>query len=213
MTNDGEITYAHPPYTPMISLRHELGIMFGFAAACILTVAVYYVFWQGNPFFPLPKQSIPTTKLMIMICSASQRRATARDDARRKDLRERGFHHERGGYHDKALHRYASRDPVAQTQGQTLEFLTAPDQFGSGGHQSSNSNNSNSKSNKNGQPAEDAVSSSSSLRVPAMMRPAAAAGKMKYPMYEVELQTFSTESSGQSANLAVPWASKSNDLL
>lgn len=49
MTDDDDITYAHPPYTPMISLRHELGIMFGFAAACILTVAVYYVFWQGRP--------------------------------------------------------------------------------------------------------------------------------------------------------------------
>lgn len=88
------------------SLHRELGIMFGFLAACILTVAVYYIFWQ-----------------------AIQRRAAARDEARRKDLRARGFHHERGGYHDKALHRYASRDPIAQSQGQTLEFLTAPDQF------------------------------------------------------------------------------------
>lgn len=63
---------------------------------------------------------------------ASQRRAAARDEARRKDLRARGFHHERGGYHDKALNRYASRDPIAQTQGQTLEFLTEPDQLKDG---------------------------------------------------------------------------------
>ncbi|CRG83712.1 hypothetical protein PISL3812_01067 [Talaromyces islandicus] len=137
--SDQDITYAHPPYTPMVSLRHELGIMFGFAAACILTVGVYYVFWQS-----------------------SQRRAAARDDARSKDLRARGFHHERGGYHDKALGRYASRDPVAQTQGQTLEFLTAPDQF--------NSSSNNSNINGNATPAEDAVysSSSSSSRVPVM---------------------------------------------
>jgi hypothetical protein len=31
-----------------INIRQELGIMFGFLAACILTVAVYYIFWQGN---------------------------------------------------------------------------------------------------------------------------------------------------------------------
>ena len=36
-----------------VNLRHELGIMFGFLAACILTVAVYYIFWQGIP--PHPK--------------------------------------------------------------------------------------------------------------------------------------------------------------
>lgn len=32
-----------------VNIRQELGIMFGFMAACILTVAVYYIFWQGNP--------------------------------------------------------------------------------------------------------------------------------------------------------------------
>ncbi|RAO70762.1 uncharacterized protein BHQ10_006774 [Talaromyces amestolkiae] len=100
-----------------VNIRQELGIMFGFMAACILTVAVYYIFWQ-----------------------ASQRRAAARDEARRKDLRARGFHHERGGYHDKALHRYASRDPIAQTQGQTLEFLTEPDQFKDEMHSHSRNN-------------------------------------------------------------------------
>jgi hypothetical protein len=54
--SDNDITYAHPPYTPMISLRHELGIMFGFAAACILTVVVYYIFWQGKTIFFHPRQ-------------------------------------------------------------------------------------------------------------------------------------------------------------
>ncbi|OKL57758.1 hypothetical protein UA08_07001 [Talaromyces atroroseus] len=88
------------------TLSHELGTMFGFLAACILTVGGYYIIWQ-----------------------ALQRRAAARDEARRKDLHARGFHHERGGYHDKALHRYASRDPIAQSQGQTLEFLTEPAQY------------------------------------------------------------------------------------
>lgn len=37
-----------PPYTPVESLGHELGIMFGFMAACILTVGVYFAFWQGK---------------------------------------------------------------------------------------------------------------------------------------------------------------------
>lgn len=65
----------------------------------------------------------------ILTPPAIQRKAASRDEARRKDLRARGFHHERGGYHDKVLHRYASRDPIAQSQGQTLEFLTEPDQY------------------------------------------------------------------------------------
>jgi len=109
-----------------ISLHRELGIMFGFFAACILTVALYYIFWQ-----------------------MSQRRAAARDEARRKDLRARGFHHERGGYHDKALHRYASRDPIAQTQGLTLEFLTAPDQFKTMVTNNNNDNNKNDNDDNN----------------------------------------------------------------
>jgi hypothetical protein len=45
-----------------------------------------------------------------------------------------------------------------------------------------------------------------------MMRPAA--GKLKYPVYEAELQTFSTEeSSGKSANVSVPWTQKADGLL
>lgn len=42
-----------PPYTPIDSLRDELGIMFGFLAACILTVGIYYVLWQGGKPSPL----------------------------------------------------------------------------------------------------------------------------------------------------------------
>jgi hypothetical protein len=32
------------------SLSHELGTMFGFLAACILTVGVYYIIWQGRSY-------------------------------------------------------------------------------------------------------------------------------------------------------------------
>lgn len=41
-----------------VNIRQELGIMFGFMAACILTVAVYYIFWQGNfsPFYIIIKR-------------------------------------------------------------------------------------------------------------------------------------------------------------
>jgi hypothetical protein len=38
----------YPPYTPMNSLGHELGILFGFLAACVLTVGVYYVLWNSK---------------------------------------------------------------------------------------------------------------------------------------------------------------------
>jgi hypothetical protein len=68
--------------------------------------------------------------VLIFGLLVTQRRAAERDEARRKDLRARGFHHERGGYHEKILDRYASRDPAARTQGQTLEFLTEPSQLG-----------------------------------------------------------------------------------
>ncbi|KAL1969714.1 hypothetical protein VTN77DRAFT_8267 [Rasamsonia byssochlamydoides] len=81
----------YPPYTPMPSLGQELGIMFGFLAACVLTVGVYYVVWQ-----------------------AAQRRAAIKDEARRAELRARGFHNERGGYHEKMLNRFAN--PQTQTQ-------------------------------------------------------------------------------------------------
>jgi hypothetical protein len=46
-----------PPYTPIESLGHELGIMFGFLAACIGTVGLYFVIWQGKePPSPTKKE-------------------------------------------------------------------------------------------------------------------------------------------------------------
>ncbi|KAL1987012.1 hypothetical protein VTN96DRAFT_5168 [Rasamsonia emersonii] len=89
-----------PPYTPIDSLRDELGIMFGFIAACVLTVGVYYVLWQ-----------------------AIQRREAVKDEARRAELRARGFHHERGGYHEKMLNRFNTNADQSQAQ---LQFLTQP---------------------------------------------------------------------------------------
>ncbi|KAL2222075.1 hypothetical protein M432DRAFT_587982 [Thermoascus aurantiacus ATCC 26904] len=81
----GERDVEFPPYTPMPSLGHELGIMFGFIVACLLTVAVYLVFWQ-----------------------AAQRRNATKERARREELRARGIHYERGGIYDKMMHeRYA----------------------------------------------------------------------------------------------------------
>lgn len=54
-------TVQYPPYTPMGSLGHELGILFGFLGACIFVMAIYTVLWQGIPSsFPL----IHTVKLM-----------------------------------------------------------------------------------------------------------------------------------------------------
>ncbi|RAH49836.1 uncharacterized protein BO95DRAFT_246067 [Aspergillus brunneoviolaceus CBS 621.78] len=41
-------SYANiPPYTPMKSLGHELGILFGFLVACFVVMAVYVHFWNA----------------------------------------------------------------------------------------------------------------------------------------------------------------------
>lgn len=36
------------PYTPITSLARELGILFGFLAACIAIMVLYYFIWQGE---------------------------------------------------------------------------------------------------------------------------------------------------------------------
>ncbi|EGD89029.2 hypothetical protein H112_03948 [Trichophyton rubrum D6] len=51
------------PYTPIRSLKRELGIMFGFIALSIITMAAYWIFWQF-----------------------AQRRNAARERARREDF-------------------------------------------------------------------------------------------------------------------------------
>ncbi|RHZ43176.1 uncharacterized protein CDV56_100472 [Aspergillus thermomutatus] len=61
-----------PPYTPMPSLGHELGVMFGFIVACLLIMAVYIYFWR-----------------------AADRRDKQRDRDRQRDLARRAFRFER----------------------------------------------------------------------------------------------------------------------
>lgn len=46
MAGDNDVEF--PQYTPMPSLGHELGIMFGFIVACLLSMLIYFVFWQGT---------------------------------------------------------------------------------------------------------------------------------------------------------------------
>ncbi|PKX99448.1 uncharacterized protein P174DRAFT_437908 [Aspergillus novofumigatus IBT 16806] len=74
-----------PPYTPMPSLGHELGVMFGFIVACLLIMAVYIYFWR-----------------------AADRRDKQRDKDRQRDLAQRAFRYERfpgvGGPREK-MHR------------------------------------------------------------------------------------------------------------
>lgn len=41
-----------PPETPISSLGHELGIMFGFMAACLVIIGIYVLFWRGK-FLPI----------------------------------------------------------------------------------------------------------------------------------------------------------------
>ncbi|KGO74697.1 hypothetical protein PITC_083060 [Penicillium italicum] len=54
----------YPPYVPMPSLRHELGLMFGFLSLCIVVMGAYVALWR-----------------------ISQARLDAQDLARRKSLR------------------------------------------------------------------------------------------------------------------------------
>ncbi|RMJ21750.1 hypothetical protein PHISP_07380 [Aspergillus sp. HF37] len=76
----------YPPYTPMSSLGHELGILFGFFVACLFIMAVYTVIWQFI-----------------------QRRSLAKDFARRRELQNRRPQRGRGvAIHEKMLDRYAS---------------------------------------------------------------------------------------------------------
>lgn len=42
----------YPPYTPISSLGRELGITFAFIGACLVTIAIYSVFWRGMCLFP-----------------------------------------------------------------------------------------------------------------------------------------------------------------
>lgn len=67
-----------PPYTPMSSLGHELGIMFIFLAACFLIIGVYVYFWR-----------------------AFERREAHRENTRKERLTARRFHNGRGGIHEK----------------------------------------------------------------------------------------------------------------
>ncbi|CAK42609.1 hypothetical protein AlacWU_02547 [Aspergillus niger] len=46
-TTSGNTPHNIPPYTPMTSLSHELGILFGFLAACFVVMGVYVFFWRG----------------------------------------------------------------------------------------------------------------------------------------------------------------------
>lgn len=43
-----DIRSSYPPYTPMSSLGRELGITFAFIGACLVTIAIYSVFWRGT---------------------------------------------------------------------------------------------------------------------------------------------------------------------
>lgn len=37
-----------PPYVPMPSLGHELGLMFGFFSLCLAVMAAYVVVWRSE---------------------------------------------------------------------------------------------------------------------------------------------------------------------
>ncbi|KAJ5123301.1 hypothetical protein N7448_009398 [Penicillium atrosanguineum] len=48
MSSNTEPLSDYPPYTPMSSLGRELGITFAFIGACLITIAIYSVFWRAQ---------------------------------------------------------------------------------------------------------------------------------------------------------------------
>ncbi|KAK6835303.1 hypothetical protein RU639_002279 [Aspergillus parasiticus] len=78
MYNDNERPKNIPPYTPMSSLGHELGVMFAFLAACFVIMGLYVFFWR-----------------------AFERRGAQREKARKERFTRRGVHHERSGILEK----------------------------------------------------------------------------------------------------------------
>jgi hypothetical protein len=56
-----------PPYTPMPSLGHELGVMFGFIVACLLIMAVYIYFWRGMQSISPNRPHIPYSTCVFQI--------------------------------------------------------------------------------------------------------------------------------------------------
>ncbi|RAL04772.1 uncharacterized protein BO80DRAFT_441623 [Aspergillus ibericus CBS 121593] len=74
-----------PPYTPMTSLGHELGVLFGFLTACFVVMAVYVYFWR-----------------------AAETREEHAQSLRREMLLNRGIHHGRGGIHEKMMNQFST---------------------------------------------------------------------------------------------------------
>ncbi|PYH31368.1 uncharacterized protein BO87DRAFT_315039 [Aspergillus neoniger CBS 115656] len=79
-TNNNNNPHNIPPYTPMTSLSHELGILFGFLAACFVVMGVYVFFWRAAEFREERAQTL-----------------------RRQMLLTRGIHHGRGGIGEKFI--------------------------------------------------------------------------------------------------------------
>lgn len=87
----------------MSSLGHELGIMFGFMAACLVVLAVYTVLWKGI----LPFTIYLSTCLMP--ATVAQRKSASDDLDRRKALQNKPpLRDRRNVVHEKMLDRYAS---------------------------------------------------------------------------------------------------------
>ncbi|PWY63571.1 hypothetical protein BO83DRAFT_411773 [Aspergillus eucalypticola CBS 122712] len=79
-SNNNNNPHNIPPYTPMTSLSHELGILFGFLAACFVVMGVYVFFWRAAEFREERAQTL-----------------------RRQMLLTRGIHHGRGGIREKFI--------------------------------------------------------------------------------------------------------------
>lgn len=86
----------------MSSLGHELGIMFGFMAACLVVLAVYTVLWKGILPFTIRLYTC------LMAATAAQRKSASDDLDRRKALQNKPpLRDRRTAVHEKMLDRYA----------------------------------------------------------------------------------------------------------
>lgn len=69
MSKVGSEKYSnYPPYTPISSLGRELGITFAFIGACLVTIAIYSVFWRGMSLVSFLGSSLAyTSRTLVLI--------------------------------------------------------------------------------------------------------------------------------------------------
>ena len=107
----------YPPYSAGPGIGHEIGVMFGFMAFCILMVAVYWVVWQGKNAIGttsslnlMEKKGTPLKNIYLYMLThflpppGAQRRASRKEAARRDALSARGINEKGIDQHGNQVH-------------------------------------------------------------------------------------------------------------